>query len=216
MSWSRYQTEFRAFWIQPQPQRAPESSRPPPASGGLMISGGGPISPNPVLLGEFGSEREKAQNSEAAELLGDEKDQAKKAGCKRTSVRTDFVNKRQDIFRYLTASMHEPLYRFGYPYVCNDEFKRLVDGFTLPKSMNAVNSLRVQDLTDAIAQCQLTMGLDTPEVKKMLDRARALDGTDLSFLRDPEQPQPFWGHARRHLGADALSSLRKAVGLDAK
>lgn len=193
-AWARYKTEFRAFWLQPQPPASPPSG----ASGGPRA-----FVRTSILPSEFGSERAPAANDRMVYPSG-----APPAGCPRGNVQTDFRNKRQeDIFRYLDQEG----YGFESFYVCNDRFKALVDAFALPASLNPVNSVRIDDLAFALRKCGKEMAASAPEVQTALHLARELDDVDRGALTDEALSQPFWALARRNLSEPNYFSLRAVI-----
>lgn len=122
---------------------------------------------------------------------------------------TDFDNKRQEnVFWHLVDS--------GYHYVPeaytqDAAFKQMADEFAGQVGGNLVNSVRIQELTDAIVACNPSMAEDDRAIRNVFDKADALDPLDKQFLRDRERSAPFWDTAEGNLGEARAGELRNVV-----
>ncbi|MBW2254462.1 MAG: hypothetical protein JRI25_07680 [Deltaproteobacteria bacterium] len=122
---------------------------------------------------------------------------------------TEFDNKRQEnIFWYLIEN--------GYDYVPeaytqDAAFKQMADEFTGPVGGNLVNSVRIQELTDAIVACNPGMAEDDPAIRNVFTKARALDEIDEQFLSDRARSASFWDTATGNLGDELGRQLRNVV-----
>jgi hypothetical protein len=192
-NWNRYQTEFRSFWV--QPPTAPPATQ-SPSSGRSFISTA--IDPN-----DFGSPTEPAKNDRRAEISG-----TPPKGCPSTQQVTNFQNQRQErIFGYLSQEH----YGFEQPYVCDPDFKKLVDAFAFPVGGNLVNSVRIQALSDALEKCDHKMDLFSDPVLRLIDVAHRLDPIDRQFVNDDTMSKPLWQQVHRHLADDVFVLIAELI-----
>jgi hypothetical protein len=200
-----YQSEFRAFWIQPV---VPEK---PPPEGVPRI--GRPAIENPPEA--------KGKAPSPFDVTGAcpcPKDPNLPPDPKATSktVKTALKNPRQEvIFRHLIS--YYPHYRCFY--ACEPGFKKAADDFAFPVGVNVVNSPRLIELNLEVQNLEKTM--------KPADVARTgfrtavldLDAVDWAFLNDKQLSAAFWtdldARAPKTL-ADALKASAKAGKVDVK
>ncbi len=171
-AYNAYQSEFRAYWLEnpegAQADRYPSSEE--PVTGQLTIGAASPGNAGTPDLGE---------------------------------VTTNLQNARQEaILRHLI----EPLrpnhdwfdggewtqsYAYVAHYMVTDpEFLAMVNDFDSPVGGNALGSVRIQALSDAI---------DARSAAAIVDALRELDGADCRFLADEELSAPFWDQCTRDL-----------------
>jgi hypothetical protein len=184
--WQRYQTEFRAYWIEPE---LPE----PPAnpSGSIFVP-----NPNRPRPGHFASEKTPAENREAI--------QAKNPTATCTWRAPRFKNLRQEqIFRY----MMKEGYLFVDLYVCDNDFFKKVNDFDRPESLNLIDSTRLDRLGDAIEKCTPQMGPNAPAVRELFRVVGLLDALDRAFLRDKSLSVRVWTFAQHRLSPSLFAQI---------
>lgn len=188
-AYNAYQTEFRAYWMM-----NPEGSPPD----------------------WFGSSTDNAVTNVAMTVVTPGPDGVFGGGDDvTTNATTVFANKRQqDIFNHMYGGGRADgiYYRnnawtksyayLPYYYSLDPAFKAMVDAYTTPASGNLINSVRIQDLSDAIAAGGLAA---------VWSAADDLDDLDRVYLQDRTQSQPFWDQARSALGIFALTVLENIV-----
>jgi len=185
-----YKTEFRAFWIQPEPS--------PPPKGAFV----------PPVNENFGASQEPAVNADPVTV-------SDPAACKvctagKQSVPTKFKNRKQEnIFWYLLKTYK--LRQFDCFYVCSPDFRKLVTEFVFPESVNLVNSIRIQTLSAAIQSCTPQMTLTDPALVRAVAAARRLDAIDRQFLQVEEQSGPFWDQVKAHIPNDLLDTITSLI-----
>lgn len=129
---------------------------------------------------------------------------------------TRFANRRQqDLFLHMCGPLRaDGMWRVGdewaagstypwlpYYYVLDPAFRAMVDALARPSSTNAIHSVRVEALREAIA---------TGASWRDALTANPLDAQDEAFLADAEASRPFWDDAAR-LGPEELAALRAAI-----
>ena len=123
--------------------------------------------------------------------------------------RPSFKNLRQEkVFFDLIKNGYE----VAGPYTSSAQFKKMADDYALPAGVNLVDSVRVDDLLNAVGACNTTMTDQHPSIVAMLASAGRLDEPDRRFLRDRGLSKPFWDNADRHLSKVQTARLVKAVG----
>jgi len=189
--WARYKSEFRAYWI----QSWTESDRGyAPLTGG-MSPGDGTRLGNPLN-----------QYAPSIEVSLPATDRNPCTPNKRTAT---FANERQRaIFDHLMKN--DASYKFVRPYVCDADFSAKVNAYTEPSGVNLVNSVRLDQLSTALRDCDKSLKVDHSAVALVLAAADALDSVDRAFLRLPEA-KPFWDNAGAQLSSVVLTTLRKRV-----
>ncbi|HYH82278.1 MAG TPA: DUF4157 domain-containing protein [Longimicrobium sp.] len=182
--WNKYQTEFRAHWLEKLPA--------PPELG----SGWGPG-------GRFGSESEPGEELKVSRPGFKERHPT----CA-DEASVQLKNQKQTrIARFLLgnyANMEEV-------FLCSALFRRKVADFELPASKNLLNSVRIEFLRRAITgPPQLSPWLKPePRWKSVHRAALQLDPVDITYLKDatnapsffshPMRAQPFWDEAKAAL-----------------
>jgi len=127
-------------------------------------------------------------------------------------VSTAFTNQRQEaIFKHLTSPNRptgdwwdpttgewtQTYAYIGFYYAADAAFKTFVDQLVAPTSGNAIGSVRIQKLSEALgAQCN---GADMLLVEMAVDE---LDELDHVFLADRALSSPFWAQAKASLNPD--------------
>lgn len=124
--------------------------------------------------------------------------------------RTGFSNERQEkIFWHILDNY--PALEIAQTYTQDAAYRNMVDTFARPVGVNLVNSVRIQELTDALNACAPSMNESAPEIKTMLRKAGALDATDRAFLHEPTGSERFWTQARGALSSKILDELRARI-----
>ncbi len=192
-AYNNYQTEFRAYWLEnPEGSKADKyvaSTKPVKAQ--LTVTAA-----TPGADGAFGTADDVS--------LG--------------TVTTALINGRQEaILRQLVTPLRAAgdwwangAWTQSYAYVAyymvtDPNFLAMVNNFARPIGGNSLNSVRVQDLSDAIA---------AKDVGKILLKLASLDEADKMFLRDQTTSKPFWDQAKRDLtgvNAGMIPRIRTAV-----
>jgi len=181
----RYQTEFRAFWIQPESPPAPPSPFPSGPTQSFSVQQS-PLNRDPVSVNN----------------------PAKCTACAQTgqSVPTHFKNqKQQNIFWYL-----KDVYKadaFDCLYVCDADFRVMVDNFSGPASVNAGESVRIQAVLEATEKINKTPGKLDQEMYGVVNAAKKLDNLDRQFLQDESASEPFWKKVNSRVPADWLPDI---------
>ena len=177
-AYNQYQTEFRAYWLMnPEGSKRdhfPASTEPVVSQLTLTAATAGPD-------GVFGTADDVS--------LG--------------TVTTSLTHGRQEA---ILRHMVEPIRAAGdwfdgtdwtqsYAYVAyymvtDPQFLAMVNSFDRPVSGNALNSVRIQDLSDAVA---------ASDGAAILRALAHLDMADRVFLRDAAQSKPFWDQCDRDL-----------------
>lgn len=94
-------------------------------------------------------------------------------------------------------------YAYVPHYFCLDpRFAEMVDGFTRPVGGNALNSVRIKALSDAVA------ARDSGRIAAACD---ALDAADRGFLDAPVAAEPFWSQVERDLAGPGFSRDRARI-----
>jgi hypothetical protein len=189
----RYLSEFNAYWV----QRPLEEQEVLP--GGLYVDKSRlerrtemPGVTPPVYGQHFGSETNKATNFT---LEGKSVKKEQKAECKRVlecdletkNQTTNFKNeKQQKIFEQLINGYPEDL--FACFYICNGDFKNMVDKLTGAVGVNLVNSIRIEAVLEAADRCPMTKGDQCSD--QVMAAVSVLDDVDKEFLRNSLQAFP--------------------------
>ncbi|MDP2309579.1 MAG: LysM peptidoglycan-binding domain-containing protein [Pseudomonadota bacterium] len=184
-----YQTEFRAYWLMNQEGKAGDdfglSTDPAGASFNVTVAQPGP---------------------DGAYATADDTS---------VTVPTAFANARQEaIFNHMfEGGRADNVYYDGtnwtqsygylaYFYGLDPAFKAMVDRYTHPVSGNAVNSPRIQALSDAISAGGITA---------CLAAAQKLDDLDRTYLQDRAQSQPLWDQLDGKLSVMGQTLLTHAI-----
>jgi hypothetical protein len=200
-----YKTEFRAFWVQPTEAPPPP---PPPDPMGLRIAPTKIYHFGGRLIDEFASATEKAKNDiplvvalDDCKICPPPQPQGAKSGAPKKAdtagdptkgIKTGFGNRRQEeIFWYLISSYKER--QFNCFYACVPEFRDAVNKFTVPESLNLLNSTRIYDLYEALKNIRPAMSQTDKSVNDAVDKLLALDELDWLFLKDARLSAPLWG-----------------------
>jgi hypothetical protein len=116
---------------------------------------------------------------------------------------TNFKSERQQkIFEHMVKMYPNDL--FDCAYVCDDSFRKMVNGMTGPVGMNLVNSVRIEALLE-------TLEPKTPQIEKVKAAASQLDDTDRVFLKDLAQAKPFWDLLGQKLQAADVTAIKKII-----
>lgn len=119
------------------------------------------------------------------------------------SANTNFRNGRQQgIFSHMfRTEAPGNIYRQGnswtqsyaylpHHYVFDENFRAMVDNMALPAAGNLINSVRIQDLSDAMA---------TRNANRVRAAVDELDSMDVNYLNDRSLTQDFWDQARSQM-----------------
>jgi hypothetical protein len=164
-AWNHYQSEFRAYWLEPDTELPSEES---PASsfrveavdqGKDGRTGTDDDVRSQVTTG-FANSRQEAIFSHLWHLVPDDV----------------YWNVRER--RWTAPNAYLPHY-----YVFDPNFRQMVDDFDVPSGGNLLNSPRIELLARAIEE------MDWSAIEAA---ANALDFADKKFLSDPERSEPFW------------------------
>lgn len=179
-AYNSYQTEFRAYWMNTEDSRRDKFGH----SGNTRVTN---RTINAVYANAGGTPQRAA------------------------SATTQFRNGRQQgIFNHMfrtEASGH--IYRQGsswtqsyaylpHYYAFDENFRNMVDNMALPSAGNLINSVRIQNLSDAIAT------RNTNRVRQAVD---ALDSMDVNYLNDRTLTQDFWDQARSQMTQTTVDYL---------
>jgi hypothetical protein len=184
-AYNGYQTEFRAYWLE-NPEGAQADSWPAasdPVGSQITVTAN-----KPGPDGTFGTADDV--------LIG--------------TVTTALTNARQEaILNHLISPNRAngdwyanndwtQSYAYVAYYMCSDaKFAQMVNSYDKPASGNALNSIRIQALSDAVA----AKAFDP--IKKAADE---LDGADVAFLKDRAGSKPFWDQVARDLTGIAYAA----------
>jgi hypothetical protein len=172
--WSRYQSEFRSYWL--------ESIARPGAQVGIDASG------QPVTMGgsgntdRFGSEFGPGGELRVSGDRGQPDLVVQLANEKQTKIASFIIHNYRGMEETFRAS---PL------------FRAKVQALSRAEGVNLVNSLRIERLRRAIhgPATRVSPWLQTvPQGQDVANAIKALDATDLAFLKSPTA-QPFWDDA---------------------
>lgn len=89
--------------------------------------------------------------------------------------------------------------------------KTTVDKETTLISGNLINSVRIQNLSEAIASCTSSMDISAGKVQAMFKKARTLDKIDCAFLGDELRSKVFWSLADKNLSSTILNELHNIL-----
>lgn len=126
------------------------------------------------------------------------------------TLSTSFKNERQEkIFWHILNNY--PALEVAQTYTQDVAYRNMVNTFAQPAGINLVNSVRIQELSDALKSCKPSMDESAPEVQSMLRKAGALDLTDRAFLNEPSGSERFWAQARGALSSKMFGELQAKV-----
>jgi hypothetical protein len=151
---------------------------------------------------QFASSADPATNGQEVEFTDP-------ASGDTTSVATAFGNLRQEeIFWHLVDT--------GYEYVAQNyvqvpAFKKMVDEMTSPAGGNLVNSVRIQELSERLDNCDPAMPASDAAVVAMFAAADSLDALDRDYLRDEGLAFAFWEQAAARLSVEIRDMLHNTV-----
>ncbi len=187
-----YQTEFRAYWLE----------NPPGSRADSWPSAGDPV----------GSQITITVNEPGPDGAFGTADDVNVA-----TVTTTLKNARQEaILRHLVSPIRangdwwaNGDWTQSYAYVAyymgkDPKFLQMVDDLDAPVSGNALNSLRIQALSEAVG---------VGDIGGITDACGELDGADRAFLSDKSQSKPFWDQVDRDL--PGLGHLPHRITIDA-
>jgi hypothetical protein len=185
-AYDSYQTEFRAYWAE-----NPEGSS----------------------SDHFGSSSESRVGIHTVNSM----DQ----NGKLVSVATSFGNQRQErIWLHLRgadrpggdwydSTLGEWRGVYGWMpdyYALDPAFRKMVDEYDRPRNGNAICSVRVQRLSEAIGE-----SCGEVDAESILAAVEDLDDLDRTFLADQDLSRPFWEQARRSMEVPLLREVRARV-----
>jgi len=192
-----YKSEFRAFWIQP----------PPPRVGGIAPQS---IDNLPEPTGRAGKpdNSSKLTISHGCTICPAPDPSAKAFEEHKTGMR----NARQEkIFWHIMSNYKAQEYDCCYVY--NDAFHREVNRFSVPESVNLINSDRMMNLNLALHTLNLSMTVSQVVGTQLAPLLTALEPLDWAFLKDTTLSAPFWtlldGNAPKFVH-DAIKALEKS------
>jgi hypothetical protein len=120
-------------------------------------------------------------------------------------VRTNLKNERQEnTFRYILSRYKDK--QFDCCYVYNSKFRKEVDAYDIPRSINLINSVRLWELNMELRKLDRSMSNAEVSNTRFVELVRKLDALDWLFLKD-QQATPFW--TALHL--DAPASVRRGM-----
>jgi hypothetical protein len=167
-----YQTEFRAYWMNTEDTRRDDFGY----SGNTRVNN-------------------RTINAVYANAAG----APQRAGAANTS----FQNGRQQgifnhIFRteapgnvYMQGTSWTQSYAYlPHYYVFDENFRAMVDNMAVPAAGNLINSVRIQNLSEAMA---------TRNANRVRAAVDALDSMDANYLNDRTLTQDFWDQARSQM-----------------
>jgi hypothetical protein len=168
-----YKSEFRAFWIQPPRPRTSE------------------LAPEPVE--RLPEPAGKADNLRRVTI-------SKPDACKickpanasaPSEVKTELKNPRQEvIFWHIMANY--PTQQYDCCYVYDENFRKEVNRFAYPESVNLINSVRLMNLNLELQKLNQSMTLSQVKSTNFVALLTTLDTLDWAFLNDPKLSKPFW------------------------
>ena len=196
-----YASEFRSFWIQPVSARNCQQ--------GICLA--------PSSAFSLGSPTQTAANRSPVDVTKRviKPDMTSEeppcticpppAGAK-SSVQTNLKNERQEnTFRYILARYKDK--QFDCCYVYNPEFRKELDAYDIPRSINLINSVRLWELNMELRNLDRSMSKAEVSNTRFVELVRKLDALDWLFLKD-QQATPFW--TALHL--DAPDFVRRGMG----
>lgn len=184
--WANYQTEFRAHWL--------ESISRPAAQVGVDERG------SPVMAGgSGGTDKFGSEFNAGGELKvsgrPDVKDDPLYVPEASVTLRNEKQTKIANLIIHNYFGMEETFLR-------SPLFRARVQDLDHIESVNAVNSLRIEHLRRTLhgPPTRETPWLkNVPLSEDLAQAAKALDATDLAFLKDRTASGPFWNDARASL-----------------
>jgi hypothetical protein len=201
-----YQTEFHAYWIEKRVSWSTQCQK-ITLPGGMVVQSCPPQGPVNTSGPDFGSAKNQAHPST---VKGSEV--KNKSQCGKLAPGCDFANKeqatnfqserQQKIFEHMMEMYPEDL--FDCAYVCDDSFRKMVNGMKGPEGVNLVNSVRIEVLLE-------TLEPKAPQIDKVTAAAKALDDTDRAFLKDQVQAKPFWDLLGKKLQTAEVAALKKII-----
>ncbi len=201
-----YQTEFHAYWIETRvswPRQCQKMTLP----GGMVVQDCPPQGPVDTSGPDFGSEKNHAHPST---VKGS--DVKNKSQCGTLVPDCDLANKeqptnfkserQQKIFEHMVQMYPDDL--FDCAYLCNADFRNMVNGMKGPVGVNLVNSVRIEALLE-------TLEPKTPQIENVKAAAGLLDDTDRAFLKDQAQAKPFWDLLGKKLQTADAAIVKKII-----
>jgi hypothetical protein len=122
-----------------------------------------------------------------------------------SNAQTNLKNERQEkIFWYLLSRYKDREFDCCYVYI--PEFRKEVDAYAIPSSINLINSVRLLELNMEVRKLDRSMSNAEVGKTRFVELVRKLDALDWLFLKD-QQSTPFW--TALHL--DAPDLVRRAM-----
>ena len=176
-----YESEFRAYWIQPTNQSLVSS----------------PVDNLPATEKRAGMSGPAVKNDKVTIAKPDDCKicPAPKAGDKgppasSAAVQTHFKNWIQEII-FWELIKHHPS-PFDCFYVCSPDFRKAVDAFDQPAGLNVINSSNMFALNLELRTLAPTMTQVDLAKKSFVAALKKLDAIDWTFLGNRQQSGPFW------------------------
>jgi peptidoglycan hydrolase-like protein with peptidoglycan-binding domain len=138
------------------------------------------------------------------------KDPSGKEYSKATNLR---FMRQEKIFWYIVDSIE--LYEYvSRSYITNEDFKRMVDSYSLPVGGNLINSIRIQSVSTALSGCNSSDKRSSPPVKSVFAKVSELDNYDKNILKKEGTSSPFWSQARSRLSPKIYLEFHQAICLN--
>jgi hypothetical protein len=178
IAWSIYQSEFRGYWL--------EGLRSQPQTKDGKWHDLGPD-------GGFGSELASGRDVKVVDNLGLVKG---RPGCL-PEITVKFSNEKQSRIADHLLNGNGPCCA---SFLSSQYFRDQVVALDRPQGVNLVNSIRIENLRQAITpKANSWDGRMQVNEGAVADWTKALDETDIAFLKDPVASRPFWDLAKSAL-----------------
>jgi hypothetical protein len=199
-----YKSEFRAYWIQPPLPPLPCNN---PSAGCAVRIGFPDLAPPEQKT----TDTDEVEVSDPAKCTICPEPPAKKGAKPAPSkVKTGLkgTRRQQQILHYLMSHYKEQQYACCYVY--DPDFRKAVNSFEVPASINVANSLRVVDLTIELEKMKPGMTRAEVDKTKFVESVGKLDEIDWAFLHG-NLSAPFWDLLKNAPApfTEALSGLAK-------
>ncbi|MFN0140305.1 MAG: DUF4157 domain-containing protein [Pyrinomonadaceae bacterium] len=180
-----YQTEFLAYWIEV------EVSEKTPLLNSWIDKNQTQTNPLDNLLSRpkkgLGSPANKATSSrvKGSEIKNKQRCLGFYSKCEFETKEqsTNFKNeKQQRIFEHLVENY--PNILVDCCYVCDEKYRAIVDNLTGPVGVNIVNSVRIENLLNAVDNCKPDMDVKDSRMDKVMELVKSLDDADIGTLAD--------------------------------
>jgi hypothetical protein len=143
--------------------------------------------------GEFGSELASGRDVKVVDTLG----LVKGRPGSLPEITVKFINEKQ---ARIASHLLNGIGPLCASFLSSQLFRDQVVGLTRPQGVNLVNSTRIENLRQAITpRTNSWDGRVYVNEGAAADWTKALDDTDIAFLRDPSASRPFWDQAKAAL-----------------